>query len=136
MDAFGTGTLAVGADSLRADPNIGDRKSRRIARVIAARCARSEALGGRRLWFGSASSETSSPLCHVSCDFSAPQPKKRHAVRVRVVFEALPTQIPSDMARPIGIDLFSGVGGLSLGFEQAGFDVVAAVEYDPIHAAA
>lgn len=40
------------------------------------------------------------------------------------------------MARPIGIDLFSGVGGLSLGFEQAGFDVVAAVEYDSIHAAA
>jgi DNA (cytosine-5)-methyltransferase 1 len=38
--------------------------------------------------------------------------------------------------RPIGIDLFSGVGGLSLGFEQAGFDVVAAVEYDSIHAAA
>ncbi len=40
------------------------------------------------------------------------------------------------MARPIGIDLFSGAGGLSLGFEQAGFDVVAAVEYDSIHAAA
>jgi DNA (cytosine-5)-methyltransferase 1 len=39
------------------------------------------------------------------------------------------------MARPIGIDLFSGVGGLSLGFEQAGFDVVAAVEYDSVHAA-
>ena len=39
-------------------------------------------------------------------------------------------------ARPIGIDLFSGAGGLSLGFEQAGFDVVAAVEVDPIHAAA
>jgi len=38
--------------------------------------------------------------------------------------------------RPIGIDLFSGVGGLSLGFEQAGFDVVAAVEYDSVHAAA
>jgi len=38
-------------------------------------------------------------------------------------------------ARPIGIDLFAGAGGFSLGFEQAGFDVAAAVEIDPVHCA-
>ena len=37
--------------------------------------------------------------------------------------------------RPIGIDLFSGAGGFSLGFEQAGFDVAAAVDMDPVHCA-
>jgi DNA (cytosine-5)-methyltransferase 1 len=39
------------------------------------------------------------------------------------------------MKRPIVVDLFAGVGGMSLGFEAAGFDVAAAVEMDPIHAA-
>jgi DNA (cytosine-5)-methyltransferase 1 len=39
------------------------------------------------------------------------------------------------MTRPIAVDLFAGAGGMSLGFEQAGFDVIAAVEVDPIHAA-
>ena len=37
--------------------------------------------------------------------------------------------------RPIGVDLFAGAGGMSLGFEQAGFDVLAAVEIDPVHSA-
>lgn len=40
-----------------------------------------------------------------------------------------------DDDRPRAIDLFAGAGGFSLGLEQAGFDVVAAVEYDAIHAA-
>jgi DNA (cytosine-5)-methyltransferase 1 len=37
--------------------------------------------------------------------------------------------------RPVAVDLFSGAGGLSLGLEQAGFDVFASVEYDPVHCA-
>ena len=37
--------------------------------------------------------------------------------------------------RPLAVDLFAGAGGLGLGFEQAGFDVAAAVEIDPVHCA-
>ncbi len=37
--------------------------------------------------------------------------------------------------RPIAVDLFAGYGGFSLGFEQGGWDVKAAVEIDPVHAA-
>ena len=44
-------------------------------------------------------------------------------------------KIMNKSKRPIGIDLFAGAGGLSLGFEQAGFDVRAAVEIDPVHSA-
>lgn len=37
------------------------------------------------------------------------------------------------MSRPVAIDLFAGAGGMGLGFEQAGFDVRAAAEIDPVH---
>ncbi len=37
--------------------------------------------------------------------------------------------------RPVALDLYAGAGGMSLGFEQAGFDILAAVEIDPIHCA-
>lgn len=40
-----------------------------------------------------------------------------------------------DDRRPLAVDLFAGAGGLSLGLEQAGYELAAAVEYDPIHAA-
>ena len=36
--------------------------------------------------------------------------------------------------RPVAIDLYAGAGGLSFGAERAGFDVVAAAEFDPVHA--
>lgn len=36
-------------------------------------------------------------------------------------------------SQPIGIDLFCGAGGMSLGFDQAGFDVVAGVDVDPLN---
>jgi len=41
---------------------------------------------------------------------------------------------PSD--RPKAVDLFCGAGGMSLGFEQAGFDVVLGVDTDGHHIAA
>jgi DNA (cytosine-5)-methyltransferase 1 len=47
----------------------------------------------------------------------------------------MPNKVEKSDVRPIAIDLFAGAGGMSLGFEQAGFDVAAAVEIDPIHAA-
>ncbi|WP_215795583.1 DNA cytosine methyltransferase [Rathayibacter toxicus] len=43
--------------------------------------------------------------------------------------------MPIDSFRPLAVDLFAGAGGLSLGLEQAGYEIAAAVEYAPIHAA-
>ena len=38
--------------------------------------------------------------------------------------------------RPVAVDLFCGAGGMSVGFEQAGFDIALGVELDGFHVAA
>ncbi len=38
-------------------------------------------------------------------------------------------------SRPVAIDLFCGAGGMSLGFEQAGFDIKLSVDFDGYHVA-
>lgn len=38
--------------------------------------------------------------------------------------------------RLTAVELFCGAGGMALGFEQAGFDILAAVDLDPVHLAA
>lgn len=42
----------------------------------------------------------------------------------------------SDHRRLTAVELFSGAGGMALGFEKAGFDLLAAVDLDPVHLAA
>jgi len=38
-------------------------------------------------------------------------------------------------SRPVVVDLFAGAGGMSLGFEAAGFDIAVAVDIDSVHCA-
>lgn len=48
---------------------------------------------------------------------------------------ALQTALGAVGSSPIAIELFCGAGGMSLGFEAAGFDVLVAVDNNPIHTA-
>lgn len=41
----------------------------------------------------------------------------------------------ANSSRPTAIDLYAGAGGFSLGLEQAGFDMVLAIDRDPYHVA-
>lgn len=42
---------------------------------------------------------------------------------------------PKRSRKPIAMDLFCGCGGLTTGLKQAGFDVIAAIDIDPLCAA-
>jgi DNA (cytosine-5)-methyltransferase 1 len=57
------------------------------------------------------------------------------AIRVVPLIGSSPSA-PIDRRRPTAVELFSGAGGMALGFERAGFDILAAVDLDPVHLAA
>ena len=47
-----------------------------------------------------------------------------------------PSTQPPVRRRLTAVELFCGAGGMALGFERAGFDVLAAIDLDPVHLAA
>lgn len=51
----------------------------------------------------------------------------------RAIAEKVRRLVSDPTARPTVLDLFSGCGGLSLGFQAAGYDIVAAMEIDELH---
>jgi len=44
----------------------------------------------------------------------------------------VPTTLPNRRDRPVGVDLFCGAGGFSLGMIQGGFDVLLGLDNDPL----
>lgn len=55
--------------------------------------------------------------------------------RARVGDQDLRFLSGSTDSRPIAIELFSGAGGMSLGFEAAGFNTLVAIDNNPVHVA-
>lgn len=53
-----------------------------------------------------------------------------HAAHVETLEDLL--DVRDRFTRPLAVDLFCGAGGLSLGLEEAGFDVVLGVDHDPL----
>jgi len=84
---------------------------------------------------------------HLSaCRFGERRPPATSACGLSAVRYRLPRANPMPRSHPhpsrdprrrmTAVELFCGVGGMALGFEQAGFDVLAAVDLDPVHLAA
>jgi DNA (cytosine-5)-methyltransferase 1 len=61
---------------------------------------------------------------------------ERATSRYRDVPHTSPQGSQEDGRRLTAVELFCGAGGMALGFEQAGFDVLAAVDLDPVHLSA
>ena len=58
---------------------------------------------------------------------------KKHRTGFDAGGEGLPANGRGMAERPTVLDLFSGCGGMSLGFEAAGFDIAASIDFDAIH---
>jgi len=63
-------------------------------------------------------------------DFSALQCSAKNPRHDKCPLKKICNYYKSRVLKPVGIDLFAGAGGLSYGFEQAGFKILYAIEHD------
>jgi DNA (cytosine-5)-methyltransferase 1 len=76
-----------------------------------------------------------STACSTGVKFVAPRIRPAKNVALIAIASILRGEMEKSN-RPIAVDLCCGVGGMSLGFEQAGFEVLAAVDIEAIHVSA